>query len=69
MATPPATLLLHCSTQLAAVSSLHQLLHQHTAGPPWWAQVLCGAVTDQCVEHAVRDAADANFLVTMVTGA
>lgn len=31
-------------------------------------QVLCGALTDQCVEHAVRDAADANFLVTMVIG-
>lgn len=30
---------------------------------------LCGCVTDQCVEHAVRDACDAGFLVTLVTDA
>lgn len=30
--------------------------------------VLCGALTDQCVEHAVRDACDLGYLVTMVTG-
>ena len=30
--------------------------------------VLCGCVTDQCVEHAVRDACDLGYLVTMVTG-
>lgn len=31
--------------------------------------VLCGCVTDQCVEHAVRDACDLGFLVTLVTDA
>jgi hypothetical protein len=30
--------------------------------------LLCGCVTDQCVEHAVRDACDLGYLVTMVTG-
>lgn len=29
---------------------------------------LLGCVTDQCVEHAVRDACDLGYLVTMVTG-
>lgn len=31
--------------------------------------VLCGCVTDQCVEHAVRDACDLGYLVTLVTDA
>lgn len=31
--------------------------------------VLCGCVTDQCVEHAVRDACDKGYLVTLVTDA
>jgi nicotinamidase-related amidase len=30
--------------------------------------ILCGCVTDQCVEHAVRDACDLGYLVTLVTG-
>lgn len=30
--------------------------------------VLCGCVTDQCVEHAVRDACDLGYYVTLVTG-
>ena len=30
--------------------------------------ILCGCVTDQCVEHAVRDACDLNYLVTLVSG-
>jgi nicotinamidase-related amidase len=30
--------------------------------------VICGCVTDQCVEHAVRDACDLNYLVTLATG-
>lgn len=29
--------------------------------------VLCGVLTDQCVESAVRDACDLNYLVTLVT--
>ncbi|GAB4813166.1 hypothetical protein N2152v2_000212 [Parachlorella kessleri] len=28
--------------------------------------ILCGCVTDQCVEHAVRDACDLGYLVTLV---
>jgi len=31
--------------------------------------VLCGGLTDQCVESAVRDACDLGFLVTLVTDA
>lgn len=31
--------------------------------------VLCGLVTDQCVESAVRDACDLNYLVTLVPDA
>ncbi len=31
--------------------------------------VVCGCVTDQCVEHAVRDACDLGYLVTLVPGA
>lgn len=31
--------------------------------------VLAGALTDQCVESAVRDACDLQYLVTLVTGA
>ncbi|KAL4852742.1 Peroxyureidoacrylate/ureidoacrylate amidohydrolase RutB [Chlorella vulgaris] len=31
--------------------------------------VLCGCVTDQCVEHAVRDACDLGYLVTLATDA
>ena len=30
--------------------------------------ILAGALTDQCVESAVRDACDLNYLVTLVTG-
>lgn len=30
--------------------------------------LLCGCLTDQCVEHAVRDACDLGFLVTLVSG-
>jgi len=30
--------------------------------------VICGCLTDQCVEHAVRDACDLNYLVTLATG-
>ncbi len=30
--------------------------------------ILVGCLTDQCVESAVRDACDLNFLVTLVTG-
>ena len=30
--------------------------------------ILCGCVTDQCVEHTVRDACDLGYLVTLVTG-
>lgn len=30
--------------------------------------VVCGCVTDQCVEHAVRDACDLGYLVTLVPG-
>jgi nicotinamidase-related amidase len=30
--------------------------------------LICGCVTDQCVAHAVKDAADLGYLVTMVTG-
>ena len=29
--------------------------------------ILVGCLTDQCVESAVRDACDLNFLVTLVT--
>lgn len=31
--------------------------------------VLCGLLTDQCVESAVRDACDLNYLVTLVPDA
>jgi len=31
--------------------------------------ILCGVLTDQCVESAVRDACDRGFLVTLVTDA
>jgi ureidoacrylate peracid hydrolase len=31
--------------------------------------VLCGCLTDQCVESAVRDACDLNYLVTLVPDA
>ncbi|PSC74262.1 isochorismatase [Micractinium conductrix] len=31
--------------------------------------VLAGCVTDQCVEHAVRDACDLGYLVTLVSDA
>ena len=31
--------------------------------------VMAGALTDQCVESAVRDACDLQYLVTLVTGA
>ena len=31
--------------------------------------VICGGLTDQCVESAVRDACDAGFLVTLATDA
>ena len=31
--------------------------------------VICGVLTDQCVESAVRDACDLNYLVTLVTDA
>lgn len=31
--------------------------------------LLVGCVTDQCVEHAVRDACDLGYLVTLVPGA
>lgn len=31
--------------------------------------VLAGCLTDQCVESAVRDACDLNYLVTLITGA
>lgn len=31
--------------------------------------VLCGCLTDQCVDHAVRDACDLGYLVTLVTDA
>lgn len=30
--------------------------------------ILAGVLTDQCVESAVRDACDLNYLVTLVTG-
>ena len=30
--------------------------------------ILAGSLTDQCVESAVRDACDMNYLVTLVTG-
>lgn len=30
--------------------------------------LLAGCVTDQCVSHAVKDAADLGYLVTLVTG-
>lgn len=30
--------------------------------------VLCGSLTDQCVGHAVRDACDLGYLVTLITG-
>ena len=30
--------------------------------------ILVGCLTDQCVESAVRDACDLNYLVTLVTG-
>jgi nicotinamidase-related amidase len=30
--------------------------------------VLAGCVTDQCVAHAAKDAADLGYLVTIVTG-
>ena len=29
--------------------------------------IVCGCVTDQCVSHAIKDAADLGYLVTMVT--
>ena len=31
--------------------------------------MICGVVTDQCVESAVRDARDLNYLVTLVPDA
>ena len=31
--------------------------------------VICGCLTDQCVDHAVRDAADLGYLVTLVDDA
>ena len=31
--------------------------------------VICGLVTDQCIESAVRDACDLGYLVTLVTDA
>lgn len=31
--------------------------------------LLCGCLTDQCVEHAVRDACDRGYLVTLITDA
>jgi ureidoacrylate peracid hydrolase len=31
--------------------------------------VLCGLVTDQCVESAIRDACDLGYLVTLVPDA
>ncbi|KAK9866880.1 hypothetical protein WJX84_002374 [Apatococcus fuscideae] len=31
--------------------------------------MICGCVTDQCVEHAVRDGCDSNFLITLITDA
>ena len=31
--------------------------------------VICGALTDQCVESAIRDACDLNYLVTMASDA
>lgn len=31
--------------------------------------VIAGAVTDQCVAHAAKDAADLGYRVTLVTGA
>lgn len=31
--------------------------------------VLCGLLTDQCVESAIRDACDLGYLVTQVTDA
>ena len=31
--------------------------------------ILCGVLTDQCVESAVRDACDLGFLVTLVPDA
>ena len=34
-----------------------------------WQVVMAGALTDQCVESAVRDACDLQYLVTLVTGA
>lgn len=30
--------------------------------------VMAGCLTDQCVDHAVRDACDKGYLVTLVTG-
>ena len=30
--------------------------------------LLAGCLTDQCVESAVRDACDLNYMVTLVTG-
>ena len=30
--------------------------------------IVCGCLSDQCVEHAVRDACDLGYLVTLVTG-
>lgn len=30
--------------------------------------ILAGCLTDQCVDSAVRDACDLNYLVTLVTG-
>ena len=31
--------------------------------------IICGCLTDQCVEHAVRDACDLGYFVTLVPGA
>lgn len=30
--------------------------------------IIAGCVTEQCVAHAVKDAADLGYLVTLVTG-
>jgi ureidoacrylate peracid hydrolase len=46
-------------------TSLNQLLRNLGARH----LVLCGCVTDQCVEHAVRDACDLGYLVTLVVDA
>eukprot|EP01083_Nonionella_stella_P071706 192757_1 len=56
---PKTSCSVFCSTNIAYV--LRNLGVQHL--------VVCGALTNQCVESAVRDAADSGFLVTVARDA